>query len=131
MEMCNLSKTGKNRSDVVFFMGFLFIIFCASISYAINGSIVFDQTNYYPDSVAVITLYDNDSNGDPGGYDSATVSLNSTNDTTGIKVYLNETGKNTGIFNSTFTFTTSGSSNENFRILRVIIFPLVYNMFFV
>jgi len=73
--------------------------------------VVFDQSNYKLTDTTTVTVTDQGANTDSGLAETILVTIKSTLDpSTGISLILTETGDDTGIFDGSFTFTTTPPS---------------------
>jgi hypothetical protein len=90
----------------------------ATVSHT-TGTVELDQANYESTDTATITVTDPDQNSNPGVLNSFNIKVISTTDGGGINIGVMETGLNTGVFTTTFTFTTTTASTGG--ILRVTI----------
>ena len=102
----------KNRSVILTtVLSILFVLFTTHSAYAVPA-ISFDSFDYARDfpgpgtGAAIITVTDSAANTNPGSIDTASVTVTSQANPSGIQLSLKETGVNTGIFQGTVEFMT-------------------------
>lgn len=101
----------KNRSVILAIMISSFVLFTTHGAYAVPA-ISFDSLDYARDfpgpgtGAAIITVTDSAANTNPGSIDTASVTVTSQADPSGIQLSLKETGVNTGVFQGTVEFMT-------------------------
>jgi len=93
-----------------------------------SGIVEFNKSAYNPTETALIRVIDPDLNLDPTIAETVAdrVRVNSSLYPTGFNITLEETGPNTGIFERTITFTTTGNADPSARILNVSIGDTIY-----
>jgi hypothetical protein len=79
----------------------------------VSSTLTLDKTSYNIGENPLITVNDTEANVDPDQVNTIVVTVNSTSDKTGIPRVLTETGKDTGIFQGSFSFTSGDSSPQD------------------
>ena len=88
------------------------VILTKSISISWNeGKIEFDNDHYFIDSTVTVRVIDPDMNLNPEIVDTIVVEVTSSSDSAGIKVNAIETSDASGIFEGTFSFSSSQASS--------------------
>jgi len=106
-------------------LGIIFIVFSLLISNAfadsnfILGEIKWSQPSYFLSDKAVVQLIDNQLNLDSQVAEIYYIDVWSDSDAGGLDLEAIETGTNTGIFEVSLFFTTSGKSDDLMKFLRV------------